>query len=145
MEGPIAERRREHVRLSKITPPRMIGIERTATVATAEHDGTVLRGQSASPGCCEGIARVILDPTNDIELRPGEILVAPYTDPAWTPLFLTAGAAVVEVGSFLSHAGTVAREYGLPCVVDVTDCSSRIATGDRLFVDGDAGLVRILS
>ena len=52
---------------------------------------------------------------------------------------------VVEVGSFLSHAGTVAREYGLPCVVDVTDCSSRIATGDRLFVDGDAGLVRILS
>jgi pyruvate,water dikinase len=104
-----------------------------------------LRGQSASSGRCEGIARVILDPAHDIELKPGEILVAPYTDPAWTPLFLMAGAAVVEVGSFLSHAGTVAREFGLPCVVDVPECSSRIRTGDRLLVDGDAGLVRILS
>ncbi len=144
----ITERRREHVRLTKVTPPRMIGIERTVPSANAdpdETDGTVLRGQSASPGQCEGIARVILDPAADAELKPGEILVAPYTDPAWTPLFLTAGAAVVEVGSFLSHAGTVAREYGLPCVVDVSNCTSRIATGDRLLVDGTAGVVRVLS
>jgi len=148
VEDRIAERRREHVRLSKVTPPRTIGIAPAGPAATAETDdagGTLLRGQSASSGRCEGIARVILDPAHDIELKPGEILVAPYTDPAWTPLFLMAGAAVVEVGSFLSHAGTVAREFGLPCVVDVPECSSRIRTGDRLLVDGDAGLVRILS
>ncbi|NIM52805.1 MAG: hypothetical protein GTO22_26765 [Gemmatimonadales bacterium] len=147
VEERIAVRRRERVRLSKVTPPRMVGIERTApsAVAAGEGDRTVLPGQSASPGHKEGVARVILDPAHDVELRPGEILVAPYTDPAWTPLFLTAGAAVVEVGSFLSHAGTVAREYGLPCVVDVADCTSRIRTGDRLLVDGDAGLVRVLS
>ncbi|MCI5150860.1 MAG: hypothetical protein D3916_16005 [Candidatus Electrothrix sp. MAN1_4] len=63
----------------------------------------------------------------------------------WTPLFLTAGAAVVEVGSYLSHAGTVAREYGLPCVVDVAECTERIRTGGLIFVDGNQGAVHILS
>ena len=80
----------------------------------------------------------------DATLQPGEVLVAPYTDPAWTPLFLTAGAAVVEVGSYLSHAGTVAREFGMPCVVDVADCTRRIATGMRVEVDGALGVVRII-
>jgi phosphohistidine swiveling domain-containing protein len=145
VEERIAERRREHVRLSKVTPPRMIGIEPPAPGETPDAgDGAVLRGQAASAGRHEGRARVILDPQRDVALEPGEVLVAPYTDPAWTPLFLTAGAAVVEVGSFLSHAGTVAREYGMPCVVDVADCTTRIRTGDRLIVDGNAGLVRVL-
>jgi len=153
VEDRIAERRREFVRLSKLTPPRTIGITAAArpvadardAAAAEAAEGTVLRGQTASPGRCEGVARVILDPTVDVKLQPGEVLVAPYTDPAWTPLFLTAGAAVVEVGSFLSHAGTVAREYGLPCVVDVSDCTTRIRNGDRLLVDGDTGIVRILT
>ena len=87
---------------------------------------------------------MILDPSADLTLRPGEVLVAPYTDPAWTPLFLIAGAAVVEVGSYLSHAGTVAREYGLPCVVDVAECTRLIPTGARVDVDGGAGVVRVL-
>jgi phosphoenolpyruvate synthase/pyruvate phosphate dikinase len=91
------------------------------------------------------MARVILDPSTDIELRPGEVLVAPYTDPAWTPLFLTAGAAVVEVGSYLSHAGTVAREFGMPCVVDVTGATRLIRNGERVAVDGDRGIVRLLA
>jgi phosphohistidine swiveling domain-containing protein len=148
VEERIGARRREHVRLAKITPPRTIGLTlppRPTVAAADPGDAVVLRGQTASPGRCEGTARVILDPSVDVELRPGEILVAPYTDPAWTPLFLTAGAAVVEVGSFLSHAGTVAREYGLPCVVDVEGCTTRIRTGDRLLVDGDAGTVRVLA
>jgi phosphohistidine swiveling domain-containing protein len=148
VEERIAERRREHVRFSKTTPPKTIGIAvppRPADEVTSAGDAVVLRGQTASPGRCEATARVILDPSVDVELRPGEVLVAPYTDPAWTPLFLTAGAAVVEVGSFLSHAGTVAREYGLPCVVDVPDCTTLIRTGDRLLVDGEAGTVRILA
>lgn len=148
VESLIGQRRREYVRLSKVTPPRVIGIEPSAgaSVAAPETEtGTILRGQSASAGRHEGSARVILDPEHNVELGHGEVLVAPYTDPAWTPLFLTAGAAVIEVGSFLSHAGTVAREYGLPCVVDVADCTARIRTGDRLVVDGDAGVVHIVA
>jgi len=90
------------------------------------------------------VARVVTDPGAPDALRPGEVLVAPYTDPAWTPLFLTAGAAVVEVGSYLSHAGTVAREFGLPCLVDVEGCTTRIPDGTLIEVDADAGEVRIL-
>ena len=148
VEDRIRERRMEHIRLSKITPPKTIGIElhrpEAEKVVEDDEEGTVLHGQSASPGCYEGAAHVILDPALDLELKPGEILVAPYTDPAWTPLFLTAGAAVVEVGSYLSHAGTVAREFGMPCVVDLPECTARIHTGFRLCVDGDRGVVRLI-
>ena len=147
VEARIRERRMEHVRLTKLEPPDTIGIDdmREPEPERKTSGGCVLRGQGASPGRCEGIARVILDPTIDARLEPGEILVAPYTDPAWTPLFLTAGAAVVEVGSFLSHAGTIAREYGLPCVVGVRDGCKRIHTGDRLVVDGERGSVEVLA
>ncbi|HWP37437.1 MAG TPA: PEP/pyruvate-binding domain-containing protein, partial [Gemmatimonadales bacterium] len=141
VEDRIRARRLEHVRLAKLRPPRTIGIQLRQP---SPENGHVLRGHGASPGHYEGTARVILDPSANALLHPGEILVAPYTDPAWTPLFLTAGAAVVEVGSYLSHAGTVAREYGMPCVVDVPDCTERISTGARLAVDGDRGLVRVL-
>src|SRR5687768_1904392 len=132
VEDRVRERRIEHVRLTKSAPPRTFGI----AVAAAEPRMTgaaddELAGQSASPGRYEGIARVILDPGVDLVLHPGEVLIAPFTDPAWTPLFLTAGAAVVEIGSYLSHAGTVAREYAMPCVVDVPACTERIHTGDR--------------
>jgi pyruvate,water dikinase len=141
VEDRIRFRRLEHVRLCKSRPPKTIGIE---VRSTAGNGGDLLRGHGASPGRYAGTARVILDPAVDAVLHPGEVLVAPYTDPAWTPLFLTAGAAIVEVGSYLSHAGTVAREYGMPCVVDVPDCTQRIATGMRVQVDGDRGSVRIL-
>lgn len=147
VEDRIRDRRMEHIRLSKMVPPKTIGVkllERDEMEKEIKAVGDVLTGQSASPGDYEGVAHVILDPSIDIELKPGEILVAPYTDPAWTPLFLTAGAAVVEVGSYLSHAGTVAREFGMPCVVDVPDCTARIHSGVRLIVDGDRGFVRIL-
>ena len=86
-----------------------------------------------------------MDPGTDATVAAGEILVAPYTDPAWTPLFLTASAAVVEVGSYLSHAGTIAREYGMPCVVDVEHCTTQIKTGDKIRVDGSNGLVTVLT
>lgn len=144
----IRSRRIHHTRLSKALPPKTIGIahrDQKHSIEETAAEGDVLRGQSASLGKYVGSAHVILDTSVDFELLPGEVLVAPYTGPTWTPLFLTAGAAVVEVGSFLSHAGNVAREYGLPCVVDVADCTQRIRTGDRIEVDGDLGLVRILS
>lgn len=147
MEDRIRERRIEHIRLSKLGPPKTIGFElpRKHPVGQAMAGATLLGGQTASPGRYEGIARVILDPSLDAELKPGEVLVAPYTDPAWTPLFLTAGAAVVEIGSYLSHAGTVAREFGLPCVVDVAEATERIRNGDRITVDGDTGSVHVFS
>lgn len=146
VEDRIRERRIEHIRLCKMGPPKAIGIEMAQKYAPATtHEGaTLLQGQPASPGAYEGRARVILDPSIDVELAPGEVLVAPYTDPAWTPLFLTAGAAVVEVGSYLSHAGTVAREFGMPCVVDVAEATQKIRSGDRIAVDGNLGSVRIL-
>jgi rifampicin phosphotransferase len=142
VEDTIRSRRMEYIRLSKFMPPKTIGID----IEAAQYDAgsTSLSGQGASPGRYEGIAKVIMDPATDNEIEPGEILVAPYTDPAWTPLFLTANAAVIEVGSYLSHAGTIAREYGMPCVVDVTNCTSRITTGTRIIVDGTQGSVVIV-
>ncbi len=143
VEDTIRSRRMEHIRLNKLVPPKTIGVEEPSF---AENDGTepTLSGQGASPGHYEGKARVIMDPATNNEIEPGEILVAPYTDPAWTPLFLTANAAVIEVGSYLSHAGTIAREYGMPCVVDVANCTSRIKTGDLIRVDGSNGAVMLM-
>jgi pyruvate,water dikinase len=84
--------------------------------------------------------RVILDPVG-AHLEPGEILVAPSTDPGWTPLFLTAGALVMEMGGVISHGAVVAREYGIPAVVGVPDATTRLRTGDAVTVDGAAGTV----
>ena len=91
-------------------------------------------------------ARIVLNTeaafARDIE--PGEILVAPFTDTPWTPLFIPAGAVVVETGGMLSHAATVAREFGIPCVVLVADATRIIRDGDTIEVDGGAGTVRIV-
>ena len=145
VEQRIHDRRLAWVRESKRMPPRTLGFDMDDGPETRRAtDGRVLRGAGASPGYYEGRARVILDPAIDADIQPGEILIAPYTDPAWTPLFLTARAAVVEIGSYLSHAGTVAREYGLPCVVDVDDCTARIPSGALIAVDGEAGTVTLL-
>jgi pyruvate,water dikinase len=100
----------------------------------------VLSGTPASAGTVTGRARVILDPQG-AHLEPGEILVAPSTDPGWTPLFLTAGGLVMEMGGPNSHGAVVAREYGIPAVVGVPDATSRIATGHSITVDGAAGTV----
>lgn len=143
VEDRIRERRLDHVRFTKLAPPKTFGIA-TAPARTDALPGGGLRGQSASPGRHRGRARVILDPTQGAPLQPGEVLVAPYTDPAWTPLFLAAGAAVVEVGSYLSHAGTVAREFGMPCLVDVADATRLIPPGALVDVDADSGVVRIV-
>jgi pyruvate,water dikinase len=85
---------------------------------------------------------VILDPTG-VHLQPGEILVAPSTDPGWTPLFLTAGGLVMEMGGAMSHGAVVAREYGIPAVVGVPNATEHITTGQQITVDGSAGTVSI--
>jgi pyruvate,water dikinase len=87
-------------------------------------------------------ARVILDPVG-AHLEPGEILVAPSTDPGWTPLFLTAGGLVMEMGGANSHGAVVAREYGIPAVVGVPRATETITTGAEVTVDGAAGAVSL--
>jgi rifampicin phosphotransferase len=103
----------------------------------------VLVGSAVSPGLVEGIAHVVLDPFG-AQLAPGEILVCPGTDPAWTPLFLAAGGLVMEVGGLMTHGSVVAREYGIPAVVGVGQATQRLKTGARIRVDGSRGIVTIL-
>lgn len=128
-------------------PPLIIGSQGAIadkTVLTVPLPGSrLLRGTPVSTGHAEGIARVITDP-HHADLRPGEILVTRYTDPAWTPLFFTAGALVTEVGGVLSHGAVVAREIGLPAVVGVEDATTRIDSGRRVRVNATEGTVELL-
>ena len=115
------------------------------TAVLAVKAGDVLTGFQGCPGQVTGVARIILDPLNPAALGPGEILVAPITDPAWTPLFVAAGGVIVDVGAAQSHAMIVSRELGIPCVPSVTDATRRIPDGATVCVDGDAGTVTILA
>ena len=111
----------------------------------AELDGSSeLRGVGASSGRAIGRARVLKSSHEASALEAGEILVSHHADVGWSPLFLAAGALVTDLGGALSHASVVAREFGLPAVVNVKVGTRVIATGDMLAVDGDRGLVRVL-
>ena len=121
------------------TYPRRDAVE-IVTVETGE----VVRGVPGCPGVVRGIARVVLDSHDPSALDPGDILVAPITDPSWTPLFVPAGGVVVDVGAPLSHAIIVGRELGIPCVVSATDATKRIPHGALIEVDGDTGVVTIV-
>ena len=90
-----------------------------------------------------GTARVVTDLASAMALEPGEVLVAPLTDAAWTPLFLVAGAVVVDVGALNSHAVVVSRELGIPCVLSLDDATQRLRDGMQLIVDGTAGTVTV--
>jgi pyruvate,water dikinase len=160
----IAERKRMLEVLRDWSPPPAIGpvpealndpavrmlwgvtAETLATWATTEaSDGTEVRGYAASPGVTEGIARVLRD-VNDIgQIREGEILVCPVTAPSWAPVFGKIKAAVSDIGGTMSHAAIVAREYGMPAVVGTGHATKRIKTGQRVRVDGDRGIVTVLS
>jgi phosphohistidine swiveling domain-containing protein len=129
------ELRRRHI-------PRVMlsdGTEPEAGLHTPGPDGA-LTGTPASSGTVTGTARVILDPVG-AQLEPGEILVCPSTDPGWTPLFLTAGGLVMEMGGANSHGAVVAREYGIPAVVGVPNAVATISTGQTITVDGTSGTV----
>jgi pyruvate,water dikinase len=104
--------------------------------------GPVLQGWAASPGTIRGTARVLGSLEDGVNLKPGEIIIAHSTDPSWTPLFLTAGGIVLEEGGPLSHAAIVAREFGLPAVLNVADATAVIGDGEEVVVDGTQGEVR---
>jgi rifampicin phosphotransferase len=101
-----------------------------------------LRGIAASGGVVTARARVALTPDEGAEIEPGEVLVAPFTDPGWTPLFTVAGAVVMDLGGLLSHGAIVAREYGIPAVVNTREATATIRTGQLITVDGSTGVVR---
>jgi pyruvate,water dikinase len=105
--------------------------------------GEELAGVPGSPGIVTGKARVITDPSDPQGLEPGEILVAPITDPSWTPLFIPAAGVVVEVGAPLSHSVIVSREFGIPCVTGVFEAVSKIPNGAIISVNGVTGTVTI--
>lgn len=117
-------------------------VDLTPPSAPAAGEGNVLlRGSAGSPGLTQGPVRVILGGTDFGALRPGEVLVAPYTNPGWTPLFQRAAAVVVDTGGVASHAAIVAREYRIPAVMGTGDGTQRLATGQWVRVDGTRGLV----
>ena len=104
---------------------------------------TVLTGQGVCPGVARGTVRIVRDPADPRLLEPGDILVAPITDPAWTPLFLAVAGVVVEVGAQQSHAAIVARELGIPAVVGVADATTRLIDGQTIEIDGSTGIVTV--
>lgn len=142
----VAERVAEYEReLPRRHLPRVVlsdGTEPEATASTATVPSGALLGAPASAGTVTATAVVLLEP-DSAAFEPGAILVCPSTDPGWTPLFLTAGGLVMEMGGANSHGAVVAREYGIPAVVGVPDATERIVTGDTVTVDGVAGTVTI--
>jgi phosphohistidine swiveling domain-containing protein len=102
-----------------------------------------LQGVAGSPGLVTGVARVIRGPEEFSRLQKNDILVAPLTNPAWTPLFAVAGAVITEVGGILSHGAIVAREYGIPAVLSVAGVMTQVSDGQTITVDGNRGIVRL--
>ncbi|SLM99836.1 Phosphoenolpyruvate synthase [Corynebacterium xerosis] len=118
----------------------------TASLPTVRAPGAplslgILTGMPGSHGTVIGIARIVRGPSDFAAVQPGEIVVCPYTDPAWTPLFTIAAGVVTEIGGALSHAAIVAREYGIPAVLGIPDALNLIENGHRIALDGTAGTI----
>jgi len=111
-----------------------------AGMRSADYDGESWKGIGVASGSATGAARPVLHP-HDAELGQGEVLVAPSTDPGWTPLFLRSAAVVMESGGYLSHGAIVAREFGLPAVVNIPGILTQLHAGESITVDGDRGIV----
>lgn len=144
----IAERRATYEReLRRRQVPRVLASDGRAFyegVGAETDTGDVITGSPVSAGIAEGMVHVVLDPRG-VHLAPGEILVCPGTDPAWTPLFMAAGGLVTEVGGMMTHGSVVAREYGIPAVVGVHQATMRLKDGQKIRVDGTQGKITILN
>jgi rifampicin phosphotransferase len=151
----VMERRKLWQRQRRLAPPLVLGemtpmmkriFERTVNMFRPEAGppiGNGLAGLPASPGRASGPARVIRTPEEFGRLQPGDVLIAPLTTPAWTPLFAHAAAVVTDTGSPLAHASLAAREYGIPAVVGTGNATARLQDGQRVLVDGNTGLVEV--
>jgi phosphohistidine swiveling domain-containing protein len=148
----LAEREVDYLSLYELDPPYIVNgtvpplsewkRRNSGEVATVQV-GDVLSGVAGSPGVVTGTARVVLDVTEADDLEPGDILVAPATDPSWTPLFLVAGGVITNIGAVGTHAVIVSRELGIPCVPSIPEATRRIPDGATLTLDGSLGTVTI--
>ena len=152
----IAQRSTDFAALHDLEPPYIVKLEegvppisswskRNAGEVTSATAGEVLQGTAGAPGVVTGVARVVLDPSDPGAVGLGDIMVAPTTDPSWTPLFLSAAGVVVNVGAVASHAAIVCRELGVPCAVSVIDATRRIPDGATIEIDGSTGTVTVIS
>lgn len=151
----LRERERQWRQLFEIDPPTFVVTGEPMTPladlprkggrqVTTVKPGDVLAGAAASAGVTRGRSRVVTDTAQIAAFEPGEILIAPQTDPSWTPLFMVAAGVVVDVGAMISHAMIVSRELGIPCVAGVGEATKRIPDGTLLEVDGSSGKVTVL-
>lgn len=142
----VRERRERHAYHQTVRPPdKWTGNpEPLAIGGEVNERSDTLTGIAGSPGRVEGTARVVSDPTVDEPPSVGEILVCAMTDPSWTPIFMMAGGVVTDIGGVASHGAIVARELGVPCVINTETGTVEINTGDRLIVDGTEGVVHIV-
>ncbi|WP_214317546.1 PEP/pyruvate-binding domain-containing protein [Nonomuraea sediminis] len=147
--GPAGKRRRVWERqrrlvapLSLGSPPPLIGRHLARTLGVARRTGSELYGQPASAGRATGPARIVLDPGDFAKVKPGDVLVARTTAPAWTPLFSRVVAVITDGGSAAAHASLIAREYGIPAVVATGDATVRLRDGQPVAVDGSQGVVQ---
>ncbi|MDY7102975.1 MAG: rifamycin-inactivating phosphotransferase [Actinomycetota bacterium] len=143
----IRRRREEFASYHALTPPRVLtsdGEEVTGTYRRGDRPAGALIGVAVSTGTVEGRARVVHH-LAEADVDPGDILVTRYTDPSWTPLFVTVAGLVTEVGGLMTHGAVIAREYGLPAVVGVERATELISDGERIRVHGTAGYVELLA
>lgn len=138
----VARRRAERIRLAQFDYPVHFSQPWSPQDVGVVADGQLITGQAASPGTARGPVRVLAHPDDDFE--PGEVLVANVTDTGWTPFFGCAAAIVTNVGGPMSHAAIVAREFGIPAVVNTMTATQRLKDGQLVEVDGTAGTVRII-
>ncbi|WP_437286017.1 rifamycin-inactivating phosphotransferase [Sorangium sp. So ce406] len=142
----LGKRRAEHELHKRLTPPRVItsdGEIVTGAYKRADLPAGAIVGLPVSSGVVEGRARVLLDMAG-ADLEAGDILVTAFTDPSWTPLFVSIKGLVTEVGGLMTHGAVIAREYGLPAVVGVEHATRLIRDGQRIRVHGTDGYVEIL-
>ncbi|KRF59673.1 phosphoenolpyruvate synthase [Bacillus sp. Soil745] len=142
----ISKRKDEYRLYEKLTPPRVITSDGEIIVGEYKRDNLTAEaivGLPVSSGIIEGRARVILN-MEDADLEDGDILVTTFTDPSWTPLFVSIKGLVTEVGGLMTHGAVIAREYGLPAVVGVVNATKLIKDGQRIRVNGTEGYIEIL-
>ena len=141
----IAQRRADLDRYQKFSPQIIITSDGESPAVQYRVDDAppgALLGNPVSSGIIEGVVRVIHDPQREM-LSPGEILVAEFTDPGWTPLFINAAGLILEVGGALTHGAVVAREYGIPAVVGVRKATTALQTGQHVSIDGNRGIIEL--
>jgi pyruvate,water dikinase len=142
----VAARREAFAEAQRLSPPRVLTSDGEALQGSHRRDDVPpggLVGLGVSAGTVEGRARVVLD-VADADVGPGDIVVTAFTDPSWSPLFVSIGGLVTEVGGLMTHGAVVAREYGLPAVVGVTGATHRIPDGRRIRIDGTDGTIELL-